>query len=52
MQIKFQDKDEIQTINKGETYFIGPGHIPIMNEDAVMIEFTQDTTYTTNKNVK
>ena len=23
-----------------------PGHIPVMNEDAVMVEFTQDTTYT------
>ena len=30
----------------GETYLVPPGHIPIMNEDAVMIEFTQDTTYT------
>ena len=30
----------------GETYLVPPGHIPVMNEDAVMIEFTQDTTYT------
>ena len=30
----------------GETYLVPPGHVPIMNEDAVMIEFTQDTTYT------
>ena len=30
----------------GETYLVPPGHIPIMNEDAVMVEFTQDTTYT------
>ena len=30
----------------GETYLVPPGHIPVMNEDAVMVEFTQDTTYT------
>ena len=30
----------------GETYLVPPGHIPVMKEDAVMVEFTQDTTYT------
>ena len=30
----------------GETYLVPPGHIPVMNEDAVMVEVTQDTTYT------
>ena len=34
------------TINAGETYFVPPGHIPILEERSVMIEFSQDTTYT------
>ena len=48
MGIKFKDDpDNIKIIKAGETYYlVPPGHIPIMNEDAVMVEFTQDTTYT------
>ena len=44
---KFKDDpDNIKIIKAGETYLVPPGHIPVMNEDAVMVEFTQDTTYT------
>ena len=47
MGIKFKDDpDNIKIIKAGETYLVPPGHIPVMNEDAVMVEFTQDTTYT------
>eukprot|EP00629_Pelagomonadales_sp_RCC1024_P019337 CAMPEP_0119259732 /NCGR_PEP_ID=MMETSP1329-20130426/432_1 /TAXON_ID=114041 /ORGANISM="Genus nov. species nov., Strain RCC1024" /LENGTH=137 /DNA_ID=CAMNT_0007259131 /DNA_START=72 /DNA_END=485 /DNA_ORIENTATION=- len=46
MCIKFKDSDELKVIKAGETYLVPPGHIPIMNEDAVMVEFTQDNTYT------
>ena len=33
-----------QTIKAGESYYVGPGHIPVMEKDAVMIEFSQDPT--------
>lgn len=48
MKVEMQD-GSIMTINAGETYFVPPGHIPILEEKSVMIEFSQDTTYT-NKN--
>jgi len=37
------------TIKAGESYFIPPGHLPVMDKDAVMIEFSQDQTYTNEK---
>ena len=53
MGIKFKDDpDNIKIIKAGETYLVPPGHIPIMNEDAVMVEFTQDTTYTNDTTMK
>lgn len=45
MGIKMQDGSE-RTIRAGETYLVPPGHLPVMSEDAVMVEFSQDTTYT------
>ncbi len=48
--MKVQMKDgTINTIKSGETYFIPPGHLPIIEEKAVMIEFSQDTTYTSKE---
>ena len=36
-----------ETIRAGETYLIPPGHLPLVeHEPAVMVEFSQDTTYT------
>ena len=35
-----------KTIKAGETYLVPPGHLPVMEKSAVMIEFSQDTTYT------
>ena len=56
MEIRFRGLRHLHAIERpthrsiraqaGETYLVPPGHIPIMNEDAVMVEFTQDTTYT------
>ena len=37
------------TIKAGESYLIPPGHLPVMDKDAVMIEFSQDQTYTNEK---
>merc|ERR1711998_529696 len=31
-----------QVVKAGESYLVGPGHRPIMNKAAVMIEFSQD----------
>lgn len=45
MGIKMKDGTE-RVIRAGETYLVPPGHLPIMSEDAVMVEFSQDTTYT------
>ena len=33
-------------IPPGETYFVPAGHLPVIEEKTVMIEFSQDTTYT------
>ena len=45
MRVRMQDGTE-QTICAGETYFVPPGHLPVIEQDTVMIEFSQDTTYT------
>ena len=39
MGIKMQDGAEY-TINAGETYFVPPGHLPVIQEPTVMIEFS------------
>jgi len=39
-------------VNQGETYCVPPGHLPNFKEDTVMIEFSQDTTYTNEKFLK
>lgn len=45
MIIQMQDGTS-KTINKGETYYIPPGHLPFFDKKTIMVEFTQDTTYT------
>lgn len=45
MGIRMKDGTE-RWVNAGETYFVPPGHLPLVNERTVMIEFSQDTTYT------
>lgn len=45
MKVEMQD-GSIKTIKAGETYFVPAGHIPVFEEKTVMIEFSQDTTYT------
>jgi len=45
MGVKMKD-GTTKTIKAGESYFVPPGHLPVMEKDAVMIEFSQDETYT------
>ena len=45
MLVRMKDGTE-QTIRAGETYFVSTGHVPVFERDTVMIEFSQDTTYT------
>ena len=45
MGIKMTDGTET-VIKAGDTYLVPPGHLPIINKKSVMIEFSQDTTYT------
>ncbi len=40
--IKMKDSDEIKTLQSGETYYIPPGHIPIIEEKCTMIEFSEN----------
>jgi len=46
MGVLLKDGTE-RTVRAGETYFIPPGHLPVLSQGpAVMVEFSQDTTYT------
>ena len=51
MGIKMKD-GTTKTINAGESYLVPPNHLPIIEEDTVMIEFSQDTTYTNKDFIK
>ena len=44
MGVKTKDGGEY-TIKAGQSYLIPPGHLPVMDKDAVMVEFSQDETY-------
>jgi len=45
MDITTKD-NSVHQINAGDTYLVLPEHIPEFVEDTVMIEFSQDSTYT------
>merc|ERR1719473_2123923 len=45
MGIQLKDGTK-QVVKAGESYLVPPGHRPIMNKAAVMIEFSQDPTWT------
>lgn len=45
MGVIFKDGTE-KTVKEGEAYLIPPGHRPKIEKDAVMVEFSQDPTYT------
>ena len=49
MGVKMKDGSTF-TVKAGTSYLIPPGHLPVMDQDAVMVEFSQDPTYT-NKEV-
>jgi hypothetical protein len=37
-RIKYADRDEV--ITAGEAYYMAPGHIPVVEEDSVIVEFS------------
>ncbi len=38
LRIKYADREE--TISAGEAYYLEPGHIPVIEEDAELVEFS------------
>ncbi len=44
MKVKFNDGSE-QVVKEGESYLVGPGHLPQIDKDTIMIEFSQDPTW-------
>jgi hypothetical protein len=38
MRIKYRDHDEV--INAGEVFYMQPGHIPIVEEDCELVDFS------------
>jgi quercetin dioxygenase-like cupin family protein len=44
MGVEFKDGSK-QVIKAGQSYLVGPGHRPVMEKDAVMVEFSQDPTW-------
>jgi len=38
MRVKYADHEEV--ITAGEAYFLEPGHLPVMEEDCEMVEFS------------
>ena len=38
MRVKYADHEEV--ITAGEAYYLEPGHLPIMEEDCEMVEFS------------
>ena len=38
MRVKYADREEV--ITAGEAYYLAPGHLPVMEEDCEMVEFS------------
>jgi hypothetical protein len=38
MRVKYTDHEEV--ITAGEAYYLAPGHLPVMEEDCEMVEFS------------
>eukprot|EP00392_Amoebophrya_sp_AT5.2_P015025 g15215.t1 len=53
LKIQMEDGSEF-VINAGDTYFVPPGHLPLVegSEKAIMIEFSHETTIPTDKFIK
>jgi mannose-6-phosphate isomerase-like protein (cupin superfamily) len=43
MRIKYRDHDEV--INEGEVYYLPPGHIPVVEKDSEVVEFSPKGEY-------
>ena len=42
-RVKYADREEV--VNAGEVYYMSPGHIPIIEEDAEIVEFSPKGEY-------
>jgi hypothetical protein len=42
-RIKYADHEEV--ISEGEAYYLPPGHIPVVEEDSVIVEFSPGEEY-------
>jgi hypothetical protein len=38
MRVKYADHEEV--ITAGEAYYLAPGHLPVMEDDCGMVEFS------------
>ena len=38
MRVKYADHEEV--ITTGKAYYLAPGHLPVMEEDCEMVEFS------------
>jgi hypothetical protein len=38
MRVRYADHEEVVTA--GEAYYLAPGHLPVMEEDCEMVEFS------------
>lgn len=43
LRIKYADRDEV--LNAGDVYYMAPGHIPVIEEDAEVVEFSPSGEY-------
>lgn len=48
MELEYTNGDR-QTVTRGSTYYVPPGHRPSFKEDTVMVEFSQGQTYNTSR---
>ncbi len=42
-RVKYADREE--EINEGEAYYLPPGHIPVVDEDSMIVEFSATEEY-------
>ena len=43
IRVKYADREEI--INTGDVYYLPPGHVPVIEEDSELVEFSPKDEY-------
>jgi len=43
LRIKYVDREEV--LNAGDAYYMEPGHVPVVEEDSVLVEFSPTGEY-------